>query len=95
VTVQAIQRSNGLKTSRIRAGRDLLIPLSEEPVTFADAGSNRLARQRLNYRVRKGDSLYTIAQRFQVSVPDLKRWNQVGRYIRPGDNLTVFVDPDV
>ena len=29
VTVQAIRRSNGLKDSRIRAGRDLLIPMSE------------------------------------------------------------------
>ncbi|MGB5671343.1 MAG: LysM peptidoglycan-binding domain-containing protein, partial [Sedimenticolaceae bacterium] len=94
VTVQAIRRSNGLKTSHIRAGRDLLIPMSES-VTIADSASNQLARQSLSYRVRKGDSLYTIAQRFQVSVPDLKRWNQVGRYIRPGEKLTVFVDPGV
>jgi membrane-bound lytic murein transglycosylase D len=93
VSVQAIRRSNGLKDSRIRAGRDLLIPLSDS-ATFANAGANQLVRQRLRYRVRKGDSLYTIARRFQVSVPDLKRWNQVGRYIRPGERLTVFVDPD-
>lgn len=94
VSAQAIRRSNGIKGSRIRAGRDLLIPLSES-ATFEGTKKNRLARQRLNYRVRKGDSLYTIAQRFQVSIPDLKRWNHVGRYIRPGEKLTVFVDPDV
>ena len=93
VTVEAIKRSNGLRDSRIRAGKDLLIPLSNS-VTFAGGTSNQHARQRLRYRVRKGDSLYTIARRFQVSVPDLKRWNRVGRYIRPGEKLTVFVDPD-
>ena len=93
VTVEAIKRSNGLRDSRIRAGRDLLIPLSDS-VTFAGGTSNQQARQRLRYRVRKGDSLYTIARRFQVSVPDLKRWNRVGRYIRPGEKLTVFIDPD-
>lgn len=93
VTVEAIRRSNGLKDSRIRAGKNLLIPLSES-ATAAALGSNRQAQQRLRYRVRKGDSLYTIARRFQVSVTDLKRWNRVGRYIRPGEKLTVFIDPD-
>ena len=93
VTVKAIRQSNGLRDSRIRAGKDLLIPLSDS-VTFARSASNQQARQRMRYRVRKGDSLYTIARRFQVSVPDLKRWNQVGRYIRPGEKLTLFIDPD-
>ncbi|MDJ0738460.1 MAG: transglycosylase SLT domain-containing protein [Gammaproteobacteria bacterium] len=93
VTVDAIRRTNGLRGSRIRAGETLLIPLSDA-VTLASASSNRQARQRLRYRVRKGDSLYAIARRFQVSIKDLKRWNRVGRYIRPGERLTVFVDPD-
>lgn len=93
VTVNAIRESNGLKDSRIRAGKDLLIPLSES-VTLASTASNQQARQRLRYRVRKGDSLYKIARRFQVSIADLKKWNRVGRYIRPGENLTVFIDPD-
>ena len=93
VSVEAIRRSNGLKDSRIRAGKDLLIP-SSDSVRFTGSISNQQALQRLHYRVRKGDSLYTIARRFQVSVPDLKRWNRVGRYIRPGEKLTVFIDPD-
>ena len=93
VTVAAIRRANGLKDSRIGAGRDLLIPLSDL-LTLANGSSNLQARQRLRYRVRKGDSLYTIARRFQVSVKDLRRWNRVGRYIHPGERLTVFIDPD-
>jgi membrane-bound lytic murein transglycosylase D len=93
VTVAAIRRSNDLKNSRLRAGSHLLIPLSD-PVSLATSGSHLQSRQRLRYRVRKGDSLYTIARRFQVTIRDLKRWNRVGRYIRPGERLTVFVDPD-
>jgi membrane-bound lytic murein transglycosylase D len=93
VTATAIRHANGLKDSRIRAGKDLMIPLSDL-VTMASGRSNQQGRQRLRYRVRKGDSLYTIARRFQVSVKDLKRWNRVGRYIRPGEQLTVFIDPD-
>ncbi|MCG6965370.1 MAG: transglycosylase SLT domain-containing protein [Chromatiaceae bacterium] len=93
VSVEAIRRSNGLKDSRIRAGKNLLIPLSDS-ANLADAGANRHARQRMHYRVRRGDSLYVIARRFEVSVADLKRWNRVGRYIRPGERITVFIDPD-
>ena len=93
VSVGAIQQTNGLQDSRIRAGRHLLIPTSGSAINI-DNRRLPTARQRTQYRVRKGDSLYTIARRFQVSVADLKRWNQVGKYIRPGDRLTVFIDPD-
>lgn len=93
VSSDAIRKVNRMRSSRLAAGRDLLIPLSEQ-ITPALAAASQLTRQRLRYRVRKGDSLYTIARRFQVSIRDLKRWNQVGRYIRPGERLTVFVEPD-
>ena len=93
VSVAAIRHANQLKDSRIRAGKVLLIPLSET-VGFANTASNPLARQRLRYLVRKGDSLYTIARRSLVSIADLKRWNRVGRYIYPGDRLTLFIEPD-
>ncbi len=93
VTADAIRQTNGIRGSRIRAGDALMIPLSDS-VTLAASSSNRQARQRVRYRVRKGDSLYTIARRFQVKITDLKRWNQVGRYIHPGQRLTVFIDPD-
>lgn len=93
VTVDVIRQANHLKGSSIRAGRRLKIPLSDG-ANFTTAASNGNAKQRLKYRVRKGDSLYKIARRFQVSIADLKRWNQVGRYIRPGERITVFIDPD-
>lgn len=93
VSVSAIKQTNGLRNSRIRAGRHLMIPLSDSVIADATK-AGPMARQKTHYRVRRGDSLYTIARRFQVSIADLKRWNQVGRYIRPGDRLTVFIDPD-
>jgi membrane-bound lytic murein transglycosylase D len=95
-TVDSIRRANSLRDSRIRAGRDLLIPLSDAATTLADRAPGLMGtRQRLYYHVREGDSLYAIARRFQVSIADLKRWNRVGRHIQPGEQLTVFIDPDV
>jgi len=52
-----------------------------EPVAAASPGW---------YRVRVGDSLWTIAKRFQLSVEELKaRNNLTGRRIKPGDLLAI------
>ena len=50
--------------------------------------------KRLSYRVRNGDSLWRIANRFNVSINELKQWNNLGKkkYLQPGQRLTVFVD---
>jgi membrane-bound lytic murein transglycosylase D len=41
-----------------------------------------------------GDSLYSIARRFRVTVPDLREWNGVAaeKIIKPGQRLKMFVD---
>lgn len=89
VSVAAIREANGIHGHRIRAGQHLRIPLSGQASDRARAIV--ATRPKLRYHVRKGDSLYTIARRFSVSVSDLKRWNRVGRYIRPGQRLTVYL----
>jgi membrane-bound lytic murein transglycosylase D len=50
--------------------------------------------RKLRYTVRKGDSLYLIANRFRVSVNDIARWNKLDkeRILRPGQKLTMYVD---
>ncbi|PVV08643.1 MAG: lytic transglycosylase [gamma proteobacterium symbiont of Ctena orbiculata] len=50
-------------------------------------------QSRLHYRVRRGDSLSRIAQRFKVSVADRKRWNTLdSKYLQPGQRLKLYVD---
>ncbi len=51
------------------------------------------SRSTVRYRVRKGDSLAKIAQRFNVKIADLKRWNSLpGKYLQPGQNIKLYVD---
>ncbi len=88
VTVAALKEANGLRDHRIRAGSDLLIPLSASQPVEIDTPA---ASQRIRYRVRKGDSLYRIARRFGVRVQDLMRWNRLaGNRLLPGQTLTVI-----
>ncbi len=88
VTVAALMKANHLRSHRIRAGRNMLIPLS---VSAPIEAATPVARQRLEYRVRKGDSLYRIARQFGVRVRDLMRWNRLAsNRLRPGQRLTVI-----
>lgn len=85
------------------APRDALMPgkplviwttkVSQTPVKFAVPPSSQ-TRQRLQYKVRKGDSLARIAQKFRVTVNNLRNWNSLpkGKYLQPGQRLTLFVD---
>jgi membrane-bound lytic murein transglycosylase D len=59
-------------------------------VYTSPAGKERTVR----YTVRKGDSLYRIAGRFNVTVNEIKRWNNLssGSLLRPGQRLTLKVD---
>ena len=93
VSVETIQQANGIQGHLIRAGQALMIPLSDSVVASASSPRLGIPRSRVRYQVRKGDSLYKIARKFQVKVADLQRWNTVGRYLQPGQRLTVFVDP--
>jgi membrane-bound lytic murein transglycosylase D len=50
--------------------------------------------RKVNYTVRRGDSLYRIANNFRVSVNDIKRWNRLDgkKHLQPGQRLILHVD---
>ena len=56
----------------------------------------RAYTRKVSYQVRAGDSLYGIAQKFRVSVSELKEWNTSKllnkQYLYPGENIRLFVD---
>lgn len=75
----------------IRAGQTLVIWTNKS----ANLPAQRTVIRPVGYTVRSGDSLAGIAQRFNVSLSDIKRWNpqQAGnKYLRPGQKLTLQVD---
>ncbi len=49
--------------------------------------------QKFTYKVRRKESLASIASRYGVSVGDLKRWNRIsGKKVRAGRRLTIWGD---
>jgi membrane-bound lytic murein transglycosylase D len=47
----------------------------------------------MTYKVRAGDSLASIAQRFSVKVADIVKWNNIkaNKYLQPGQELTLYL----
>lgn len=101
VGVAELTRWNGLAPADpIRPGQRLVVwlpPGHDTPEAAPAAGALQhvaARRQRVNYSVRRGDSLASIGQRFRVTVADIRRWNNLGNgnLIRPGQTLTLHVD---
>ncbi len=45
------------------------------------------------HTVRSGDTLWEIAQTYNVSIRDIKNWNGMrGNTIRPGDELKIMAN---
>lgn len=93
VTVPALAAANGMTTkSQLVAGTRLQVPgagAASAPAAPAAESS------RMTYQVRRGDTLTQIAQRFNVSVEQLKAWNQIRQAssLKAGQKIVVYVDP--
>ncbi len=90
--VALLRQANSIRGSMIRAGDTLMIPRGSAWYTSLAMADDEPARAR-GYRVRRGDSLYLIADKFNVTVNDIVNWNSLdpGDYIQPGQKLTLYV----
>ena len=82
----------------LRAGERLVVwsrnaDAAAAPRDFRAPHSHNTQRQ-LGYTVRRGDNLARISRRFNVSVEQLRQWNNInqGEYLQPGQVLTLYVD---
>jgi len=86
---------NGLSSSdTLSVGQKLIVAQSSKASTKLPSGKpTESSAKQITYKVRKGDSLYVISRRFNVSVNDLKQWNKLEqkKYIKPGQRIQVYV----
>lgn len=91
-SVALIKQTNRISTHEIRAGKHLLIPTASfnESLYSRSTGMRKKAivnktrsGERVQYRVKRGDSFWRIARQHQVSVRQLAKWNAMA----PGDPL--------
>jgi membrane-bound lytic murein transglycosylase D len=90
ITVPALASANGLSaSSQLTAGARLEIPGAGGKAPPPGEST------RMSYKVRNGDTLSEIAEKFKVSVRQLMTWNglQSSSTLYVGQRIVVYVDP--
>lgn len=100
-----IREVNQLSSNRILKGQTLMIPMAQDKaIEYSYSQSQRLravqARQprgsknKLNYKVKSGDSFWSIAKKYSVSVNSLAKWNSKSPKdaLRVGQSLVIWQD---
>jgi peptidoglycan lytic transglycosylase D len=88
VSIRNIAKWNSLNIkSPLKPGQKLKI-------TAEGNGTTTTSTRKLRYKVRRGDSLYEIASKFDLKISDILEWNKLNKknYLQPGQRLTLFVD---
>jgi membrane-bound lytic murein transglycosylase D len=90
LTVGASEPVAQVNTREQNGGPSNNLPLPSEPAPPPQDNPPAPSAPTQHYRVREGDTLWSIAHRHHVSVKDLKRWNDLrSDNVRPGEALRV------
>ena len=85
ISVKALKLANNLRSDRIRVGQRLYV----SPPRFATV---RRRGRVINYQVKHGDSLYTIAQKHRTSIGKIKRDNKLkSSRIYPRQTIKIYL----
>ena len=94
---EALRDINSLKKNRITPGKHLLIPVDantkQQDISYLSPDHSG-KKQQILYRVKRGDNLTRIAAKHEVTVADIRQWNNGIRTVRAGQKIKLVVDVD-
>ena len=78
----------------IKPGQKLVIWQKSGLKQTAGKPAEQVVMRNITYKVRRGDSFARIANKFNVTIKDIERWNSLSRknYLQPGQMLKLSVD---
>lgn len=89
IKVSELQQANDMKSTRIRAGQTLLIPIKVTPKPKSSKGKK--PHKVRTYIVQSGDDVASVARKFGISQDSVRAWNSldVAAIVKTGDTLVV------
>lgn len=95
VKVSSLARWNNMSPKDVLSVNQKLVVWSKKslPSQAKVQAESSKTKRKLFYKVRNGDSLSHISQKFNVGVKEIKDWNNIHqeKYIKPGQLLTLYV----
>ncbi len=101
VTVRDIKNWNGIRKNKIISGQKLEIYISPDTAEKSDVKIKSDSKEINNknyveYKVKKGDTLFRIASQYNVTIDQLKKWNNFkDDNIDIGQIIKIFSDGEV
>lgn len=100
-SLSLIKLINGLRGSLIYAGQELVIPVKEGglinkvPTRNNFRNYSSLISSSIRYKIRRGDTLWDIAERYRIEMEVLLALNGIGynEVLMPGDEILIPVNP--
>ncbi len=95
VSTRSLAKWNGMAPrDMIKPGQKLVIWQKKKISTIANQPNEQAIMRNITYKVRRGDSFARIADKFNVTIRDIERWNRLSRskYLQPGQKLKLSVD---
>lgn len=111
-SISVLKKTNKLRSSRIRAGKYLIIPVAQnekyyktfKPVVYKSGRKksrskkpikNVKGHKKITYIVKSGDTLGDIAELYNTRASKIRYWNGIayGRHIYPKQKLAIWI-PD-
>lgn len=78
-SVRALQDANNISNPRrMRIGQQIMIPIgnaNRRRAKAAESTAQRLAQEKVSYRIQRGDTLYHLAKRYQTTIPSIMELN--------------------
>ncbi|MCP4956550.1 MAG: LysM peptidoglycan-binding domain-containing protein [Photobacterium aquimaris] len=80
-----------------RLSKSIVLKKGQRLKVSASVKKTTASRKTISYKVRRGDSLSVIAQRYDVSIAEIKKWNNLGnsQYIKQGQQLKLIISRKV
>lgn len=95
VSTQMIRKWNNIRGSKIIAGKTLKIFTNNNNSSYGDNTTKNSANVNY-YKIRKGDTIGEIAERYKVSTNDIRRWNNIsGNKIIAGKTIKIYSDAGI
>lgn len=90
--VSTLMQANGIRNPRhLRIGQNLVVPILGRGGSWSAADAAPINPERVQHRVRRGDTLYQLAKRYRTTIPSIMSLNPDldPLALRPGARLTI------